>query len=69
MEVLAKPFLTCQDISQILNCSASKASRIRQQIRKQLAKENRQLLTNDIPTKLFVQIMCLDTTLMEVKES
>lgn len=65
MEALQKPFLSCTDIASILSCSSSKASRIRQEIQKRLAKDGKQLLTNDVPTKLFIEIMCLDTSINE----
>jgi len=59
-ELLNKPFLNNKDISKLLECSPSKASRIRQQIATRLEAQGKTLLTNDIPTKLFVEIMCLD---------
>ena len=58
--ILNKPFLTNSDIMLILNCSASKASRIRRKIRELLESQGKILMTNDIPTKCFLDFMCYD---------
>jgi hypothetical protein len=59
-EILEKPFLTNTDISRILGCSSSKASRIRKTIENDLKKQGKRLITNDVPTALFVEVMNLN---------
>jgi len=59
-ELLRKPFLTNTDIMRILNCSASKASRIKRSIKELLEKQGKTLLTNDVPTKCFLELMCYE---------
>jgi len=56
--ILQKPFLTNSDIMLVLKCSASKASRIRRQIGETLKKQGKILMTNDVPTKCFLDFMC-----------
>ena len=56
--ILQKPFLTNTDIMRVLDCSASKASRIKRQISEALKKQGKILMTNDIPTKCFLDFMC-----------
>ena len=60
MNYLEKPFVSNTDIVKFLKCSPSKASRIRKHIEDKLAAQGRQLATNDIPTKLFLEFMNLD---------
>ena len=57
-EIFDKPFLTNADIQKVLCCSSSKASRIKGQIRKRLVAQGKCLMTNDIPTKHFLDFMC-----------
>ena len=59
-EVLSKAFLTNADIAKLMCCSASKASKIRRIVRLELEQMGKRLVTNDIPTKLFVELMNLD---------
>jgi len=59
-QVLDKPFLNNTDIAKLLGCSPSKASRIKRIIKGKLQEQGKQLVTNDIPTKLFVELMNLD---------
>jgi hypothetical protein len=57
-EILSKPFINNADIITVLNCSPCKASRIKSQIRKQLEAKGKKLMTNDIPTRAFLDFMC-----------
>jgi hypothetical protein len=57
-EIFSKPFMSNADIITVLNCSACKASRIKSKIRKQLELNGKKLMTNDIPTKAFLDFMC-----------
>jgi hypothetical protein len=59
-DLLQKPFLTNSDISKILGCSPSKVSRIKKIIENTLISQGKKLITNDVPTCLFRQVMNLD---------
>ena len=60
LEILQKPFLNNADIAKVMSCSASKACRIKRIIKAELEKQGKRLVTNDIPTKLFVELVNLD---------
>ena len=69
LEKLSKPFLSVTDIQEILgNCSLSKVTRIRKKIKEFIAPK--QLLTQDTPTSLFIEIMSIDIDFIrkQVKE-
>jgi len=59
-KVLEKPFLTNRDIAELMSCSDSKVSRIKRIVKAKLKEQGRELATNDIPTKLFIELMNLD---------
>ena len=60
LTLLDKPFLTNRDIMKVMSCSASKAARIKRIIKAELAKQGKALVTNDVPTKLFIELVNLD---------
>lgn len=60
INLLEKPLLTITDIVKLLSCSRTKAMSIRNIIKKRLEAKGKQLVTGDIPTKLFVELMNLD---------
>jgi DNA polymerase III delta subunit len=60
IELLKKPFLSNSDICAILDCSSAKASRIKRIIEKNLNSQGKKMITNDVPTYLFKQVMNLD---------
>jgi len=60
LTLLDKPFLSNTDIMKIMRCSRAKAQRIKSIIKAKLVEQGKELYTNDVPTKLFIELVNLD---------